>query len=113
MPGFLVQAGAKVSCPHGGQVNVLPTQPRVRAGQPAGLVTAPSPVVGCPFQIPTPAGPKPQPCVRVQWTSGTLRVRATGQPLLVQSSTGLCLSAEQIPQGAPLIILTQVRVKGQ
>jgi hypothetical protein len=31
---------------------------------------------------------------------------------LLKASTGLCLSAEQIPQGPPNVIMTQMRVKG-
>jgi hypothetical protein len=34
------------------------------------------------------------------------------QPAVLQSSTGLCLSAEQIPQGPPSVVLTQMRASG-
>jgi hypothetical protein len=112
MPGFFVQAGATILCPHGGRVNVVPTQPRVRAGQPLGLLNGAYPIVGCPFMVPVGPAMKPQPCVRVQWLVPAVRVRVSGQPVLVRSSTGLCLSAEQIPQGAPIIVLTQFRAKG-
>jgi hypothetical protein len=115
MPGFLIQVGATIKCPHGGTVNIVPVGPRVTAGgPPVALLSWAYPIAGCPFQIPTPAGPKPQPCVRVQWLPPTaaLRVKVAGQPVLVRSSTGLCLSAEQIPQGPPIIVQTQMRTKG-
>ena len=59
-------------------------------------------VAGCPFQVPVGAGTKPQPCVKVQWPVPATRVKVDGQPVLLQTSTGLCQSAEQIPQGPPV-----------
>ena len=46
----------------------------------------------------------------MQWTVPATRVLINGQPALLQTSTGLCLSAEQIPQGPPIITVTQTRV---
>ncbi|MEM9293219.1 MAG: hypothetical protein AAGD01_16170 [Acidobacteriota bacterium] len=112
MPGPLVQVGANIRCPHGGTVMILPTNPRVRATAPVGMLNHQSPVAGCPFQIPTPGGPKPQPCVRVQWTLGTLRVKANGIPVINRSAIGMCFSIEGIPQGPPIIATTQMRAKG-
>jgi hypothetical protein len=37
-------------------------------------------------------------------------VLINGQPAIIQTSTGLCLSPEQIPNGPPTIIATQPRV---
>jgi hypothetical protein len=39
-------------------------------------------------------------------------VLVMGQPALLQTSTGLCLSPEQIPQGPPSIVVNQTRVIG-
>ena len=69
-------------------------------------------VSGCPFQIPVGAGTKPQPCIKIQWIKPALRVKINGQPALLQDSSGLCQSAEQIPQGPPQVVVTQMRVKG-
>ena len=63
----------------------------------------------CPFTVP---GKGPQPCVKVQWLVPALRVKVMGQQVLLQSSSGLCQSGEQIPQGPPNIVSTQIRVKG-
>lgn len=108
MPGPLVVVTATIQCPHGGRAIITPSSPRVRAGAPVAVLTDTTIVAGCPFMV----GTKPQPCLRVQWTVGAARVRAGGKPVLVQTSTGLCLSAEGIPQGAPIIIQTQMRARG-
>jgi hypothetical protein len=110
MPGFLYHAGASALCPHGGQVMVFPVSPRVLvSGMPVATMTDPTVVVGCAFTVP-PA--KPQPCVQVRWLVPAVRVLVNGQPVLLQSSTGICQSPEQIPQGPPVIAATQVRVMG-
>ena len=41
-----------------------------------------------------------------------LRVLVNGQPAVLNTSTGLCFSAEQIPQGPPMVVVTQPRVTG-
>ena len=41
-----------------------------------------------------------------------LGVAFRGQPALLQTSSGLCLSAEQIPQGPPNVATTQLRARG-
>ncbi len=110
MAGFLVHVGATAICPHGGQVSVISTNARVLVGgQPVGTFGDTYLVAGCPFTVP-PA--KPQPCVKVQWMVPAARVMIGGQPAILQASTGLCLSPEQIPQGPPTVVVTQVRVRG-
>jgi hypothetical protein len=110
MPGFLYQVGASAICPHGGQVSAAPGNLRVKlGGQPATTLADTFTVAGCAFTVP---GPKPQPCVLVRWMVPATRVRMGGNPAILQTSTGLCQSAEQIPQGPPTAITTQVRVKG-
>jgi hypothetical protein len=37
-------------------------------------------------------------------------VLINGTPALIQTSTGICQSVEQIPQGSPTITVTQTRV---
>ena len=104
--------GSVILCPHGASASTSPGSPRVKvAGQPVATMADLTTVSGCPFQIPVGAGTKPQPCVKVQWLVPAVRVRAGGSPVLLQNSTGLCLSAEQIPQGPPNVVFTQPRVK--
>jgi hypothetical protein len=107
---FLFQVGASAICPHGGQVSVVPTNARVLAGgQPVAVLADQFPIAGCAFTVPP---GKPQPCVKVQWLVTAVRVLIGGQPAILQSSSGLCQSAEQIPQGPPTVIVTQVRASG-
>jgi hypothetical protein len=114
MGSELYHTGAQGQCPHGtGQVSTMSSNTRVRvSGQPVATLSATSTIVGCLFQIPLGVGTKPQPCLRVQWLVPALRVRVMSQPVLLKTSSGLCLSAEQIPQGSPAITVTQFRVKG-
>src|SRR5690348_11461371 len=100
MPGLLVHVGAPGICPHGGQISVISSNTRVFVqGAQVATLADNYPIAGCLFQIPTPVGPKPQPCVRVQWLVPATRVFVNGAPAILQISTGLCLSVEQIPQG--------------
>jgi uncharacterized Zn-binding protein involved in type VI secretion len=108
MPGTLYHVGATAICPHAGQVTVIPSSPRVLvSGQPVATLGDQYLVAGCAFTVPP---GKPQPCVRVQWLVPATRVLVNGQPAILQTSTGLCLSPEQIPNGPPTVVLTQPRV---
>ncbi len=104
-----VQVGATMICPHGGQVSIIPTNMRVTAGgQPLAVLADTFLVAGC-AQTGTPPGP----CVKVQWLVPAARVTIGGQPAILQSSTGLCLTASAVPAGPPSVIVTQLRVQGQ
>lgn len=106
----LLHVGATALCPHGGTVSTVPGSARVLlSGQPAATLSDQYPVLGCAFTLP---GPKPSPCVKVQWIQPAARVLADGQPVVLATSQGLCLSPEQAPQGPPNVVVTQPRVKG-
>jgi hypothetical protein len=110
MPGFLVHVGASLTCTHAAPVNIVSSNTRVLvSGMPVATLADAFLVAGCPFTIP---GPKPQPCVKVQWVTPATRVLVNGQPVILQASTGICQSAEQLPQGPPVVIATQTRVTG-
>jgi hypothetical protein len=110
MPGFLFHTGASAMCPHAGQVTAISSNTRVLVnGMPVATVADTFTVAGCPFTVP---GPKPQPCIKVQWLVPATRVLVNGQPAILQTSSGLCQSAEQIPQGPPLVTMAQTRVLG-
>lgn len=106
MPGFLLHLGATVMCAHGGQAQPAATNPHVKVGcQPVVTQSATYNITGCPFTTPSSA---PMPCVTAQWVSGATRVRAGGQPVLLQDSQAVCT-----PNGTPLtIVVTQTRVRG-
>jgi hypothetical protein len=110
MPGPLFHVGAAAICPHGGQVTVISSNARVLvSGMPVATMADVSVVAGCAFTVPP---GKPQPCVKVQWLVPATRILINGQPPILQSSVGLCQSAEQIPQGPPTIVAPQMRVIG-
>ena len=109
MPGFLFHVNATAMCPHAGQVQVISSNTRVMVSSlPAATLGDTYMVAGCPFTV----GPKYQPCIKVQWLVPSGRIMINGQPAILQTSSGLCQSAEQIPQGPPQIVATQTRVSG-
>jgi hypothetical protein len=109
MPAPILQLGCTIRCPHGGVANVVNTNTRVKVGGGYALLSTDRyAVAGCPFTV----GNKPQPCVTIQWQSEARRVKAGGRPVLLQTSIGLCKSAEQLVQGVALISGVQTRVKG-
>jgi uncharacterized Zn-binding protein involved in type VI secretion len=108
--GAIFHVGASAMCPHGGQVTTAPGAARVLVGgQPAATMSDTFTIGGCSFTVP---GPKPQPCVKVQWLAPATRVLIGGQPAILRTSSALCQSAEQIPGGPPSIATTQMRVTG-
>jgi hypothetical protein len=110
MPGFLYHANATALCPHGGQVTVFPLSSRVLvSGQPVATMADPTVVTGCTFAVPP---GHPHPCVQVRWLVPAARILVNGQPALLQTSTGICQSSDQVPQGSPIISVTQTRVTG-
>ena len=117
MPGFLFHVNATMQCTHAAAATVVPSQPRVVvSGQPVATMSSPMTVLGCPFQIPVGAGTKPQPCVAIKWAMPSTRFLINGQPAALLPSPGpgpgVCQSAEQIPQGPPVIGAVQTRVIG-
>lgn len=104
MPGLVVHVGATVFCSHAGKAQPMTAFPRVSvSGQP--VVTTPGPwgVTGCILPTPPTAN---GPCVTGQWLSGSARVLAGGQPLVVQAGVSICA-----PTGTPLLVVaTQTRV---
>jgi hypothetical protein len=108
MPGPVLHTGTVATCPHGGSLNIIAASPRVTVGgMPVAVLTDQGLVAGCAFTIP-PA--KPQPCVTTRWIVGATRVVANGQPVLINPVVAICLSADQIPGGPPIIASSQVRV---
>jgi len=113
MPGPVLHVGAVIQCSHLGPVTPQSSNIRVQvSGMPVVTMADVFPVAGCPFQVPVGAGTKPQPCVRIQWSVPAARVQVQGTPVLLQTSVGVGLSAEQIPQGPPVVSTVQPRVVG-
>ena len=106
MPGFLLNATSTVICAHGGQAQPTVPSPRVRVmGVPVTTQGPPYVIAGC-------ANPPPPvnvgPCILGNWVTAALRVKASGMPVLLQSSQAIC-----VPTGTPLVVVVaNARVKG-
>jgi hypothetical protein len=111
MPGQILHVSAIVNCPHGVPAQVVPGSPRVTlTGFPAATLADNFQIAGCPFQIPVGAGTKPSPCLQIRWMVPAMRVKVNGSPVILATSTGLCLSPESVPQGPPMPASFQTRV---
>lgn len=110
MAGPSLTAGSTLMCPHGGQVTIIPANPRSSAGGAPIATTADTFIIaGCAFTLP---GPVPSPCVQVQWIVPELRVKAGGAQALDAASVGLCIAATGAPQGPVAVQSTQAKVTG-
>ncbi len=110
MPGYVLDAGVTITCPHGGTVAVTPRATRVRlGGKPPLLVDDVATVAGCPLNV----SGAPSPCLRVQWLAPATRLTIESSSALLSSSVGLCLNAASAPQGTALVSGYQTRVRAQ
>lgn len=113
MAAPILTTASTVLCPHGGTVSLSTSNAIAMADSaPMLLLTDIHSVSGCPFQVPAGPTTKPQPCVTVQWQVGATQTKVNSVAVLLQTSTGLCFSAEQIPQGPPSIVNVQMKVQG-
>ncbi len=110
MAGSALTAASSMQCPHGGQVQAVPSNLRAKADGPLLTQSDTFTIVGCPFTIP-PATPSP--CLQVKWIVADTRAKAAGNATLSQSDTGLCINAQNAPQGPVVVVNTQTRVKTQ
>ena len=108
MSGLLTTASV-LMCPHGGTVTASPSDSNTTADAPVLTGSDTCTIAGCTFNI----SGSPHPCVSVQWMVTTTRVKRSGTLALNASSVGLCLAADQTPQGSVLINSTQSSVTGQ
>jgi uncharacterized Zn-binding protein involved in type VI secretion len=96
-------------CTHSAPVSVTTASARVKvSGQPVATASDNFTVTGCPFFVASVA----QPCVKINWLRPAARVFIDGKPAVVQTSTGVCVAANQAVQGPPQVIMTQTRVRG-
>jgi len=111
MSGNTLTVNSSLQCPHGGTVQIISSNTRVKTeGGGAALATDSFIISGCLYQIPA-VVPIPSPCVLVQWIVPDARNRVNGNFILSQSSTGLCMSATGIPQGPVMVVNTQTRAR--
>lgn len=109
MPGYILTTTSQVMCPHGGTAILTTADAKVKVDSALALLESDvHPVAGCPFVLP---GPKPSPCIRIEWTAGATMSKIDGTKVLVQSSVGKCISAEGAIQGVALIAQTQMKAQ--
>src|SRR5262249_8059228 len=107
--GFLTMSSMML-CPHGGQVNPVSMNGRTKAA--GDFILRSSDVflvIGCPFILVL----LPHPCVQVQWVVPSTSTQVISDFALTEESVGLCLAADQAPQGPVQIVFTQPRVAGR
>jgi hypothetical protein len=105
MPGFLLHAGATVTCFHAGVAQPLVQNPRVTVmGMPTVTMAATYSVAAC--TLPSLTGALP--CATASWITAATRITSNGQPLLLFDSQAICT-----PTATPLLIVaTQTRASG-
>ncbi len=110
MGAYVLDAGATITCPHGGQATVVPRATRVSlGGNPPLLVDDVATIAGCAFNV----SGAPSPCLRLQWLMPATRATVESSPVLLSSSVAMCLNAAGAPQGTALVSGFQTRVQAQ
>lgn len=103
----VITQNAQLMCAHGGTVQHVPGQFRVKIdGQLAALQGDQHVVAGC-----TLSSSSPSFCVALQWTVSATRVKADGKAVLTQASAPLGRDASQAPLGPAQVLVVQPRVK--
>ncbi len=110
MPGYILTTASQVMCTHGGNAILTTSNTQLQVDNALALLeTDVNSIAGCPFTLP---GPKPSPCIRIEWTAGATQCKSNGTKVLIQSSMGKCISAEGATQGIAIVIQTQMKVQG-
>jgi hypothetical protein len=107
MPALLTVASTMM-CPHGGTVVAAPGATQASAGAPVLRGSDTFVIAGCTFA----PGGAVHPCVSVNWVQTATQVKHGRDFVLNEASVGLCIAGDQTPQGAVLIVATQVRAGG-
>lgn len=106
----LLNLSSQMMCPHGGQVQAVSSNTRVKGGG-AYLLRATDTftIVGCPLTL----GVVYHPCVQVRWVQPAMQSKVLGDFTLTESSVGLCVAADQAVQGTVQVVVTQSQVSGR
>lgn len=108
--GYLLDAGATITCPHGGTASATPSATSVSlGGTPPLLVDDVVTISGCSLNV----SGAPSPCLQVQWQMPAMRVKVESKAVLLDTSIGLCMNAANAPQGTALVSGFQTKVQGQ
>jgi hypothetical protein len=104
----LLTTASTLQCPHGGTVSIVSGNSKVSATTALALASDTFTISGCTFQI----SGAPHPCTTVQWVVTNIKTKANSTATLSQASSGLCLAADQVPQGPVSIVNAQPKVQG-
>jgi hypothetical protein len=106
----MLNLSTQMLCPHGGQVQVVSSNTRVKGGG-AYLLRASDTftIVGCPLTL----GIVYHPCVQVRWVQPAAQSKGVGDFTLNDACVGLCVAADQAVQGTVQVSFTQSRVSGR
>ncbi len=106
----LLNASSTLMCPHGGTVSITTSHSKVKGGGDFLVLSSDTfQIAGCPFTL----GIVPHPCVLVQWVQPAARSQVESNATLTEASVGLCVAADQTPQGPVQIVATQSQVAGE
>jgi hypothetical protein len=106
----ILDTGCTIQCPHGGQATLTTANSEVKVGgNYALLATDMLTISGCTFTVPPGT---PMPCLTIQWSAPATNVMVTEQPVLLDSSVGLCINATGAPQGTATVSGPQTKVSG-
>jgi len=108
MPNLL-NASSVMMCPHGGTVQAATSNTHTKVGGDFALRASDTfTIAGCAFML----GSSPHPCMSIQWVQTDTRSQVSSDFTLNEASVGLCVAADQAPQGTVLITSTQTRTGG-
>ncbi len=112
MSNFILTQSSVITCPHGGIVTHVPSyfgNYRVDNEIPM-LLTDQYIINGCSMALPG-GLMTPDPCLRIQWLTGSNFLFVRGIPALTNASTGICQSSRGIPAGPPIMCSFQTAVR--
>ncbi|MHA2426057.1 MAG: hypothetical protein ACXAEF_14800, partial [Candidatus Thorarchaeota archaeon] len=100
----ILTVNSTIQCPHGGSAILTSSNTKVTTENGLWLIeTDIHTIVGCPFY----RGDTYSPCIRIEWSNGSLVTDILGTPVLKSDSIGLCYNSQNAVQGQALIVNTQ------
>jgi len=98
----VITSQTPVNCGHAGVGTHVPGQARVRiSGSPVALASDQHVVAGCSL-----TGSPPPPCIMLMWTVPAVRVKVSGQPVLVQTSIPIATGPGIVMPGQTRVMAT-------
>lgn len=104
--GMIITTAATMFCPHFGTITGTVADSRRATAGGAQILTESDTftIKGCTFNI----SGGPHPCVSVRWIAAATKVK-TRSAVITTDSLGLCVAADQAPQGPPQLVPAQTK----